>query len=164
MRRFCQLYEALDGTARTNAKVEAIVRYLEAAPAEDAAWATFFLTGQRLERLVEVSDRLLVSPEVSAASWAELLVPVAKAYSGLAEQEIAALDRWIRAHTVDRFGPVPQVEAVHVFELAFEGITRSTRHKSGIALRFPRIARWRTDKPAALADRLEQVHALLERS
>jgi DNA ligase-1 len=189
----------------------------------------------RLEKLVEVSDRLLVSPEVSAESWDELaalraqardrrveglmlkrrdapygvgrqrgawwkwkvapltldavlvyaqagsgrraglftdytfavwrgeeLVPVAKAYSGLSEQEIAALDRWICANTVDRFGPVRQVEAVHVFELAFEGINRSTRHKSGVALRFPRIARWRTDKRAAQADRLEQVHALLD--
>ena len=189
----------------------------------------------RLERLVQVSDRLLVSPEVRAAGWDELaalrgaardrrveglmlkrrdapygvgrqrgswwkwkvapftldavlvyaqagsgrraglftdytfavwrgaeLVPVAKAYSGLDAQEIAALDRWIRANTVDRFGPVRQVEPVQVFELAFEGIARSPRHKSGIALRFPRIARWRNDKPAAEADRLEQVRALLD--
>jgi DNA ligase 1 len=96
------------------------------------------------------------------AVWrGEELVPIAKAYSGLAEGEIAALDRWIRANTVDRFGPVRQVEAVQVFELAFEGISRSTRHKSGVALRFPRIARWRSDKAAAEADRLEHVHALL---
>ncbi|MGH6918470.1 MAG: ATP-dependent DNA ligase [Geminicoccaceae bacterium] len=99
------------------------------------------------------------------AVWrGEELVPIAKVYSGLTQQEIAVLDRWIRANTVDRFGPVRQVEAVHVFELAFEGINRSTRHKSGVALRFPRIARWRTDKPAALADRLEQIHALLDRA
>jgi DNA ligase-1 len=97
------------------------------------------------------------------AVWrGEELVPIAKAYSGLTEQEIAVLDRWIRANTIERFGPVRQVEAVHVFELAFEGINRSTRHKSGVALRFPRIARWRTDKPAALADRLDHVHALLD--
>jgi DNA ligase-1 len=97
------------------------------------------------------------------AVWrGEELVPIAKAYSGLSEQEIAALDRWIRANTVERFGPARQVEAVLVFELAFEGINRSSRHKSGVALRFPRIARWRIDKPAALADRLEQVHALLD--
>jgi DNA ligase-1 len=96
------------------------------------------------------------------AVWrGEELVPIAKAYSGLTEQEIAALDRWIRAHTIDRFGPVRQVEAVQVFELAFEGINPSTRHKSGVALRFPRIARWRSDKPAAEADRLEQVHGML---
>jgi DNA ligase-1 len=89
------------------------------------------------------------------------LVTIAKAYSGLSEQEITLLDRWIRSHTLERFGPVRQVEAVHVFELAFEGINPSSRHKSGVALRFPRIARWRTDKLARDADRLEQVHGLL---
>jgi DNA ligase-1 len=90
------------------------------------------------------------------------LVPIAKAYSGLSDQEIQTLDRWIRRHTVERFGPVRQVEPRHVFELAFEGINASTRHKSGVALRFPRIARWRADKRPADADRLEQVQALLE--
>lgn len=188
----------------------------------------------RLERLVEVSERLQVSAELRAQSWAELaalrsearkrrveglmlkrrdspygvgrqrgawwkwkieplsvdavlvyaqagsgrradlftdytfavwrdreLVPIAKAYSGLSEREIAELDRWIRANTVERFGPVRQVEALQVFELAFEGINRSSRHKSGVALRFPRIARWRADKPPEQADRLDQVHALL---
>jgi len=89
------------------------------------------------------------------------LVTIAKAYSGLSEQEIARLDRWIRGHTTERFGPVRQVEPVQVFELAFESINPSSRHKSGVALRFPRIARWRTDKLARDADRLEQVHALL---
>jgi DNA ligase-1 len=189
----------------------------------------------RLEKLARASDRLRVSPELGAASWQELaglriearerkveglmlkrrdsaygvgrqrgawwkwkidpltldavlvyaqagsgrraslftdytfavwrgdeLVPIAKAYSGLTAGEIAELDRWIRNHTLERFGPVRQVEAVHVFELAFEGINRSTRHKSGVALRFPRIARWRTDKPAAEAGALEQVHAMLD--
>ena len=65
------------------------------------------------------------------------------------------LDRWIRRHTRERFGPVRSVDPVHVFELAFEGISASSRHKSGVALRFPRILRWRRDKPAAEADRLE---------
>jgi DNA ligase 1 len=91
----------------------------------------------------------------------EALVPIAKAYSGLTDREILALDRWIRRNTVERFGPVRQVVPEQVFELAFEGISRSSRHKSGIALRFPRIARWRTDKPASQADRLAQVHGLL---
>jgi DNA ligase-1 len=96
------------------------------------------------------------------AVWQEdALVPIAKAYSGLSDEEIALLDRWIRRHTLERFGPVRQVAPEQVFELAFEGISRSTRHKSGIALRFPRIARWRPDKPAREADRLAQVHALL---
>jgi DNA ligase-1 len=91
----------------------------------------------------------------------DALVPIAKAYSGLSDQEIASLDRWIRRHTLERFGPVRSVEPVHVFELAFEGINPSSRHKAGLALRFPRIARWRGDKPATEADRLEQVRALL---
>ena len=88
------------------------------------------------------------------------LVPVAKAYSGLDDSEILRLDRWIRTHTTARFGPVRQVEALQVFELGFEGVNRSPRHKSGIAVRFPRILRWRTDKPAAEADRLDALQAL----
>jgi len=91
----------------------------------------------------------------------DLLVPVAKAYSGLSDPEIQRLDRWIRRHTTERFGPVRAVTPELVFELAFEGINPSSRHKSGVALRFPRIARWRDDKPAAEADRLDQVKALI---
>ncbi|MEM1204309.1 MAG: ATP-dependent DNA ligase [Acidobacteriota bacterium] len=90
------------------------------------------------------------------------LVPVAKAYSGLDDAEIRELDRWIRRHTRERFGPVRSVEPEQVFELAFESIQRSPRHKSGIALRFPRIARWRKDKTPRQADTLEQVTTLLE--
>ena len=90
------------------------------------------------------------------------LVPVAKAYSGLSNAEIAELDRWIRAHTTEKFGPVRQVERTQVFELAYEGIAASSRHKSGIALRFPRIARWRTDKPASEADKLSDLLRVLE--
>ena len=90
------------------------------------------------------------------------LVPVAKAYSGLSNVEIAELDRWIRAHTTEKFGPVRQVERTQVFELAYEGIAASSRHKSGIALRFPRIARWRADKPAAEADKLSDLQRVLE--
>jgi DNA ligase-1 len=90
------------------------------------------------------------------------LVPVAKAYSGLSNSEIAELDRWIRAHTVEKFGPVRSVEPSQVFELAYEGIAASTRHKSGIALRFPRILRRRPDKLASEADTLQNLHAVLE--
>jgi DNA ligase-1 len=83
------------------------------------------------------------------------LVPVAKAYSGLSDEEIDELDRWVRRHTTERFGPVSAVEPVHVFELGFERIARSTRHKSGIAVRFPRILRWRRDKTPRDADTLD---------
>jgi DNA ligase-1 len=89
------------------------------------------------------------------------LVPVAKAYSGLGNAEIVALDRWIRSHTREKFGPVRSVEPTQVFELAYEGIAASPRHKSGIALRFPRIARRRPDKPAAEANTLADLQAVL---
>jgi DNA ligase-1 len=90
------------------------------------------------------------------------LVSFAKAYSGLDDAEITALDRWIRSHTTERFGPVRAVQPQQVFELAFEGLQRSSRHKSGIAVRFPRIVRWRHDKPAREADTLASALALLE--
>jgi DNA ligase-1 len=89
------------------------------------------------------------------------LVPVAKAYSGLSNEEIAELDRWIRRHTVQRFGPVRHVEPVRVFELGFEAVAGSTRHRSGIAVRFPRILRWRRDKSAAEADTLELLTSMI---
>lgn len=89
------------------------------------------------------------------------LVPIAKAYSGLSNEEIAEMDRWIRRNTRERFGPVRHVEPVHVFELGFEAIAPSSRHRSGIAVRFPRMLRWRRDKTAAEADTLEQVRALI---
>ena len=92
------------------------------------------------------------------------LVPVAKAYSGLTNEEIAAVDRWVRAHTTERFGPVRAVEPTQVFELAFEAIAESKRHKSGIAVRFPRIARWRHDKPPREADTLANLRAILQES
>jgi DNA ligase-1 len=90
------------------------------------------------------------------------LVPVAKAYSGLSNEEIDEMDRWIRRHTRERFGPVRHVEPVHVFELGFEGIARSARHRAGIAVRFPRMLRWRRDKTAAEADTLDNVRQLLD--
>ena len=90
------------------------------------------------------------------------LVPVGKAYFGFTDQELAFLDRWIRNHTVARFGPVREVEKSLVLEVAFDAAQLSNRHKSGVAMRFPRIARIRTDKPAAEADRLESLMALVE--
>jgi DNA ligase-1 len=89
------------------------------------------------------------------------LVPIAKAYSGLTDQEIRNVDAFIRANTLEKFGPVRTVRPQLVFELAFEGIQASKRHKAGLALRFPRMARWRTDKKAEEADTLANLEALL---
>jgi DNA ligase-1 len=89
------------------------------------------------------------------------LVPVAKAYSGLSDEEILELDGWIRRHTIEKYGPTRAVEPVQVFEIAFEGIAPSTRHRAGVAVRFPRIQRWRKDKPAAEADTLEGLRKFL---
>jgi DNA ligase-1 len=90
------------------------------------------------------------------------LVPFAKAYSGLTDAEIRKVDAFVLRNTLEKHGPVRVVKAELVFEIAFEGIQQSTRHKSGIAVRFPRIARWRTDKTAQDADRLETVRRLID--
>ena len=93
------------------------------------------------------------------------LVPVGKAYFGFTDEELLQIDRFVRRNTIDRFGPVREV--VHkageglVLEVAFEGLQRSTRHKSGLAMRFPRISRLRWDKPPGEADRLERLEAIL---
>lgn len=96
------------------------------------------------------------------AVWdGDKLVPFAKAYSGLTDQEISKVDYFIKRNTLEKFGPVRTVKPELVFEIGFEGINRSARHKSGIALRFPRILRWRQDKPKEEADTLETLKALL---
>ena len=306
MKRFAALYEVLDRTASTNEKVAALAAYFAEAPAEDAAWAVFFLTGQRLKRLLParllaawameqtavpewlfedsyssvgdlaetisllldgipgaqpapdlplsawVTGRILplrgLPPEEQRAQvtgwWSGLdrrqtfvlnkmltgalrvgvsqtlveralaqsprledsaetprdsggrlaavliyaqpghgwraslltdytfavwsegesgreLVPVAKTSVGLSEPEILELDGWIRRHTVQKFGPVRSVEPLQVFELAFEEIAHSPRHRSGIAVRSPRIARWRKDKKPEEADTLAGVRGML---
>ena len=89
------------------------------------------------------------------------LVPVGKAYFGFTDEELRDLDRFVRANTVERFGPVRSVAPDLVLEVAFEGLNASTRHKSGVAMRFPRISRIRWDKPASEADRLEVLKAML---
>jgi DNA ligase-1 len=94
-------------------------------------------------------------------SGAPELVPVGKSYFGFTDEELKELDRWVRNHTVESFGPVRQVEPKLVFEVAFDSVHRSSRHKSGIAMRFPRISRIRWDKPAGEADRLETLQSML---
>jgi DNA ligase-1 len=89
------------------------------------------------------------------------LVPVGKAYFGFTDDELRRLDRWVREHTIDRFGPIRAVEPQLVLEIAFDSIHRSTRHKSGVAMRFPRVHRIRWDKPAAEADRIDAVERLI---
>jgi DNA ligase 1 len=97
------------------------------------------------------------------AVWdGDYLVPFAKAYSGLTDEEIQKVDQYVKKNTIDRFGPVRSVVPKHVFEIAFEGIQKSTRHKSGVALRFPRINRWRHDKKIEEANTLADLHQLLE--
>ncbi len=92
----------------------------------------------------------------------DTLVPFAKAYTGLTDEEIRQVDAYVRRNTLEKFGPVRTVRPELVFEVAFEGIQRSTRHKSGLAVRFPRMARWRTDKRPQDADTLETVRALID--
>ena len=88
------------------------------------------------------------------------LVNFAKAYSGLTQEEIERVDKWVRANTIRRAGPVREVKPELVFELGFEGVQESTRHKSGLAVRFPRILKWREDKKAAEADGLAALQRL----
>jgi len=96
-------------------------------------------------------------------AWNEAgeLVPIGKAYSGYTDTELAFLDKWIRNHTIARFGPVREVEKEIVFEVGFDAVQASNRHKSGVALRFPRILRIRTDKPAVEADQLSAIKTLI---
>ena len=100
--------------------------------------------------------------------WSEgALTPVGKAYFGFTDEELKQLDKFVRDHTVERFGPVRSVRAEQnfglVLEVAFEGLQRSTRHKSGVAMRFPRISRIRWDKPAREADELATLERMLQR-
>ena len=88
-------------------------------------------------------------------------MPFAKAYSGLTDAEIAKVDAAIRKTTIEKFGPVRSVRPTMVFEIGFEGIAASSRHKAGIAVRFPRILRQRDDKTIADADTLDTLKALL---
>ena len=91
----------------------------------------------------------------------DALVTVAKAYTGLTDKEITEISQWVNKNAIERFGPVRTVKPELVFEIAFEGIALSNRHKSGVALRFPRISRWRKDKPVGEIDTIENVKQLI---
>ena len=107
--------------------------------------------------------RATLFTDYTFAVWDEgKLVPFAKAYSGLTDEEIRQVDRFVRENTLERFGPVRSVKAELVFELAFENIQRSTRHRSGVAVRFPRMARWRHDKRPEDADSLQTIRGMLD--
>ena len=110
----------------------------------------------------EAREVLRDAPEVGGE-----LQPVGKAYSGITDEEVRWLDGFVRRHTVQRFGPVREVAYGHdaglVLEIAFEGVQRSTRHKSGVAMRLPRVSRIRWDKPPAEADRIDVLERILAR-
>ena len=111
--------------------------------------------------------RIIPTTPSASGSGDDELVPVGKAYFGFTDEELQQIDRFVRRNTVDRFGPVREVtheaDKGLVLEVAFEGLQRSTRHKSGIAMRFPRISRLRWDKPPGEADRLETLETMLSR-
>jgi DNA ligase-1 len=90
-------------------------------------------------------------------------VSFAKAYSGLTDKEFMEVDAFVKNNALEKFGPVRTVKPELVFEIAFEGIAASSRHKSGVALRFPRINRWRKDKPASEINTIEDLKKMLER-
>jgi DNA ligase-1 len=107
--------------------------------------------------------RATLFTDYTFAVWHEgVLVPFAKAYSGLTDIKINEVDQYVRKNTIEKFGPVRSVVPNLVFEIAFEGIQKSTRHKSGIALRFPRIHRWRKDKLASEANSKDDLIKILE--
>ena len=100
--------------------------------------------------------------DYTLAVWKDQdLVPITKAYSGLTDEELLQMDHWIKRNTIEKYGPVRSVKAEQVFEISFDGIQESPRHKAGIALRFPRITRWRKDKKPLQADSLDEVRKLL---
>ncbi len=114
--------------------------------------------GRRANLYTDYTFALWHQPSAEAAP---VLVPVAKAYSGLTDEEFRQVDAIIKKSVVESFGPVRRVEPKLVFEIGFEGVMLSTRHKSGVALRFPRMLRWRTDKPIEQANTLDQLKSFL---
>src|SRR5258706_6089473 len=163
--------EARYGTGRTKAdgtwwkwkiaplSVDAVLIYAQAGHGRRASVYTdyTFAVWSRTPRDADESQATIdaIARREPPAPDALQLVPFAKAYSGLTDAEFQRIDKVIRATTLEKFGPVRSVRPSLMFELGFEGINRSTRHKSGIAVRFPRMLRLRDDKPLAEADTLQ---------
>ena len=123
-----------------------------------AVWSRAPASAEEAQQVLDAIARKLPAPERGSAALQ--LLPFAKAYSGLTDEEFKAVDRVIRATTLEKFGPVRSVKPSLVFEIGFEGIQRSPRHKSGVAVRFPRMLRIRHDKPLHEADTLATLLAL----
>ncbi|CAG1016331.1 DNA ligase B [Burkholderiaceae bacterium] len=171
--------EARYGTGRTKAEgtwwkwkidplsVDAVLIYAQAGHGRRASVYTdyTFAVWNRMPRDAQEAQATVeaIAARQPADPQGLQLVPFAKAYSGLTDEEFRAVDRVIRQTTLEKFGPVRSVKPSLVFELGFEGINRSTRHKSGIAVRFPRMLRIRHDKPLHEADTLQTLEALLQR-
>jgi DNA ligase-1 len=169
--------DARYGTGRTKAEgtwwkwkvdplsVDAILVYAQAGHGRRASVYTdyTFAVWNRTPRDAAEAQAVIeaIVARQPAAPDALQLVAFAKAYSGLSDEEFRAVDRVIRQTTLEKFGPVRSVKPTLMFELGFEGINRSTRHKSGIAVRFPRMLRMRTDKPLHEADTLQTLEGLL---
>ena len=146
-------------------RVDAVLIYAQAGHGRRASVYTdyTFAVWSRTPRDAAEAQAVVDAIEKRAApqEGALQLVAFAKAYSGLTDEEFRRVDKVVRAHTLEKFGPVRSVKPTLVFELGFEGINRSPRHKSGIAVRFPRMLRIRDDKPLAEADTLQTLEALL---
>ena len=169
--------EARYGTGRTKAEgtwwkwkiepyaVDCVLIYAQAGHGRRASVYTDYTFAVWNRAPVDAAEAQAVVEAIArrepAQPGALQLVPFAKAYSGLTDAEFKRVDREIRAHTLEKFGPVRSVKPTLVFELGFEGINRSARHKSGIAVRFPRMLRIRDDKPLHEADTLATLEALI---
>ena len=145
--------------------IDAVLIYAQAGHGRRASVYTDYTFAVWNRRPVDAAEAAAVADAIAARQppleGGLQLVPFAKAYSGLTDAEFARVDSVIRANTVEKFGPVRSVRPTLLFELGFEGINRSARHKSGIAVRFPRMLRIRDDKPLHEADSLAELESLL---
>ena len=125
-----------------------------------AVWSRAPVSAEEAQGVLDAIARKQAAPPRDSARLQ--LLPFAKAYSGLSDEEFKAVDKVVRATTIEKFGPVRSVRPSLVFEIGFEGIQHSPRHKSGVAVRFPRMLRLRPDKPLHEADTLQSLYALMQ--